>query len=38
MKEFGEISRNPSDADKLINELSEAYGLDTISEEDYFDE
>ena len=38
MKEFGEISRNPSDADKLINELSEAYGLDTINEEDYFDE
>ena len=38
IKEFGEISRNPSDADKLINELSEAYGLDTISEEDYFDE
>lgn len=38
MKEFGEISRNPSDADKLINELSEAYGLDTISKEDYFDE
>lgn len=38
MKEFGEISRNPSDADKLINELSEVYGLDTISKEDYFDE
>lgn len=38
MKEFGEISRNPSDADKLINGLSEIYGLDTISEEDYFDE
>ena len=38
MREFGEISKNPSDADKLIKELSEAYGLDTISEEDYFDE
>ena len=38
MKEFGEISKNPSDADKLIKELSETYGLDTISEEDYFDE
>jgi len=38
MKEFGEISKNPSDADRLIKELSETYGLDTISEEDYFDE
>jgi superfamily II DNA or RNA helicase len=38
MKEFGEISKNPSDADQVIKELSEVYGLDTISEEDYFDE
>lgn len=38
MKEFGEISKNPSDADKLIKELSETYGLDTIRKEDYFDE
>lgn len=38
MQEFGEISRNPSDADRLIKELSEVYGLDTITEEDYFDE
>lgn len=38
MKEFGEISKNPSDADKLILELSEAYGLDTLNEEDFFDE
>ena len=38
MKEFGEISKNPSDADRVIKELSEVYGLDTISEEDYFNE
>lgn len=38
MKEFGEISKNPSDADKIIKKLTEAYGLDTISEEDFFDE
>lgn len=38
MKEFGELSKNPSEADKLIKELSDAYGLDTIREEDYFDE
>lgn len=38
MKEFGEISRNPSEADKLIAEISEIYGLDTLQEEDYFDE
>lgn len=38
MKEFGGISKNPSEADKLIQELSEAYGLDTLSEEDFFDE
>jgi len=34
MDEFGYISRNPSDSDKLIKELKEAYGLDLISEED----
>lgn len=38
MKEFGKISKNPSEADKLINNLMEVYALDTISEEDYFDE
>ena len=38
MKEFGELSKNPSEADKLIKELSDTYGLDTIREEDYFDE
>lgn len=38
MKEFGEISKNPSDADKLIKELEETYGLDTVSKEEYFDE
>ena len=38
MKEFGEISKNPSDADRLVKELSEAYGLDNISKEEFFDE
>ena len=38
MKEFGEIAMNPSEADKLIQKLSEAYGLDTLEEEDFFDE
>lgn len=38
MKEFGKIAQNPSEADRLINELTEVYGLDTISEEEYFDE
>ena len=38
MKEFGEISKNPSDADQIIKELSEVYGLDTISEEEFFNE
>ena len=38
MKELGEISKNPAEADKLIIQLMEAYGLDTITEEDYFDE
>lgn len=38
MKEFGEISKNPSEADKLIKELEETYGLDSISKEEYFDE
>lgn len=36
MKEFGEISLNPSEADKLIKELSDVYGLDEISQEDGF--
>lgn len=38
MREFGEISLNPSEADKLINALTEAYGLDNIAEEAFFDE
>lgn len=40
MKEFGEISKNPSEADRLINELVEAYSLDSINyvEEDIIDE
>lgn len=38
MKEFGEISKNPSEADKLVQELSEVYGLDILNEEDFFDE
>lgn len=33
MMEFGEISKNPSEADKLIKELNEAYGFDLINEE-----
>lgn len=38
MKEFGEISKNPSEADRLIKELTEAYMLDTLNiEEDLFD-
>lgn len=36
MKEFGEISQNPSEADKLIKELSEVYGLDEIDKEEQF--
>lgn len=38
MREFGEISKNPSEADRLVQELTEAYGLDTLDEEDFFDE
>ena len=34
MREFGEISKNPSDSDKIIKELIETYGLDTIVGED----
>lgn len=36
MKEFGEISKNPSEADKLIKELSEIYSLDEIGQEESF--
>ena len=36
MKEFGEISKNPSEADKLIKELSEIYRLDEIDQEESF--
>ena len=36
MREFGEISKNPSDSDKIIKELIETYGLDTIGGEDMF--
>lgn len=38
MKEFGEISKNPSEADKLIKELSETYGLDLLDKGDDFNE
>lgn len=34
MREFGEISLNSSEADKLVKQLTEAYGLDLINEED----
>lgn len=30
MKEFGDISLNPADTDKLLSELSDAYGMDII--------
>ena len=36
MKEFGEISKNPSEADKLIKELAEIYRFDEIDQEDGF--
>lgn len=36
MKEFGEISKTPAEADKLIKELSEIYRLDEIDQEDSF--
>lgn len=36
MKEFGEISNNPSEADRLIKELSEIYRLDEIDQEESF--
>lgn len=36
MKEFGEISKNPSEADKLIKKLSEIYRLDEIDQEESF--
>lgn len=32
MREFGELSKNPSDADRLINELTDVYGLNLIAE------
>lgn len=38
MKEFGEISLNPAEADKLIKELMESYGLDEINQEDDFND
>ncbi len=38
MKEFGEISMNPSEADQLIKELSEIYGLDQYMQGDEWDE
>lgn len=37
MKEFGEISINPSEADRLITELVETYGLDLyVNDEEEF--
>lgn len=38
MKEFGEISKNPSEADRVVKELTEIYGLDTITKEEFYDE
>lgn len=35
MKEFGEISKNPSDTDALIKEISTTYGLDLIDKGDF---
>ena len=32
MNEFGQISLNPSESDKLIKQLSEAYGMDLLIE------
>ena len=32
MLEFGQISLNPSESDRLIKELSEAYGMDLLKE------
>ena len=37
MSEFGEISKNPADADRLIQQIRESYGLDLINEEDIED-
>lgn len=34
MKEFGEISKNPSDTDVIIKEISTTYGLDLIDKGD----
>jgi superfamily II DNA or RNA helicase len=38
MKEFGYISKNPSDTDKMINSLVEAYNLDLNAEGGWDDE
>lgn len=34
MRDFADISDNPSDVDKLVQELSEAYGINIYEEED----
>ena len=34
MKEFGRISENPSDTDKLVKEIITTYGLNLINEGD----
>ena len=34
MKEFGHISQNPQETDKLIKEITVAYGLDMIKNQE----
>ena len=34
MKEFGYISQNPQETDKLIKEITVAYGLDMIKNQE----
>ncbi|MEG1083168.1 MAG: DEAD/DEAH box helicase family protein [Hydrogenoanaerobacterium sp.] len=36
MTEFGAISKNPADADRLVKELQEVYGFDLIDEEESY--
>lgn len=33
MREFGELSKNPSEADRLVKELTDVYGLNRIGKE-----
>ena len=34
MREFGDLAKNPADADKLVNEIKESYGFDLINSEE----